>query len=108
MTLPESTFRFIGQPMPRTEDARLTTGAGQFSDDFNYPGQAYAVMVRSPYPHARIVRIDKSAVLAMPGVLGVYSGARPASPIPRSCRYGRCAHVGTVSAPWRHRLARDN
>jgi aerobic carbon-monoxide dehydrogenase large subunit len=75
MTFPESTFRFIGKPMPRTEDARLTTGAGQFSDDFNYPGQAYAVMVRSPHPHARIVRIDKSAVLAMPGVLGVYTGA---------------------------------
>jgi aerobic carbon-monoxide dehydrogenase large subunit len=32
-------------------------------------------MVRSPHPHARIVRIDKSAVLAMPGVLGVYTGA---------------------------------
>jgi len=30
-------------------------------------------MVRSPHPHARIVRIDKSAVLAMPGVLGVYT-----------------------------------
>ena len=71
MTLPESTFRFIGKPMPRTEDARLMTGAGQFSDDFNYPGQAYAIMVRSPHPHARIVRIDKSAALAMPGVLGV-------------------------------------
>ena len=56
MTLPESTFRFIGKPMPRTEDARLTTGAGQFCDDFNYPGQVYAAMVRSPYPHARIVR----------------------------------------------------
>jgi carbon-monoxide dehydrogenase large subunit len=75
MTLPESTFRFIGKPMPRTEDARLTTGAGQFCDDFNYPGQAYAAMVRSPHPHARIVRIDKSAALAMPGVLGVYTGA---------------------------------
>src|SRR5882672_6433412 len=75
MTLPELTFRFIGQPMPRTEDARLITGKGQFNDDFNYPGQAYAAMVRSPHPHARIVRIDKTAVLAMPGVLGVYTGA---------------------------------
>src|ERR1700738_4658478 len=75
MTFPESTFRFIGKPVPRTEDARLMTGAGQFSDDFNYPGQAYAAMVRSPHPHARILRIDKSAVLALPGVLGVYTGA---------------------------------
>lgn len=75
MTVSESTFRFIGKPMPRTEDERLITGKGQFCDDFNYPGQAYAAMVRSPHPHARIVRIDKTAVLAMPGVLGVYTGA---------------------------------
>lgn len=75
MTFSDSTFRFIGKPMPRTEDERLITGKGQFCDDFNYPGQAYAAMVRSPHPHARIVRIDKSAVMAMPGVLGVYTGA---------------------------------
>jgi len=66
--------------MPRSEDARLMTGAGQFSDDFSYPGQAYAAMVRSPHPHARIVRIDKTAALAMPGVLGVYTGGRFARP----------------------------
>jgi aerobic carbon-monoxide dehydrogenase large subunit len=75
MTFSESTFRFIGKPMTRAEDARLMTGAGQFSDDFDYPGQAYAVMVRSPHPHARILAVDKSAVLAMPGVLGLYTGA---------------------------------
>jgi aerobic carbon-monoxide dehydrogenase large subunit len=75
MNGPESGFRFIGQPRPRTEDARLITGQGQFSDDFSYPGQTYAAMVRSPHPHARIVRIDKSAALAMPGVLGVFTGA---------------------------------
>jgi carbon-monoxide dehydrogenase large subunit len=75
VTLPESNFRYIGQPIPRTEDARLITGKGQFCDDFNYPGQTYAVMVRSPHPHARIVRVDKAAALAMPGVLGVYTGA---------------------------------
>lgn len=75
MTLSDSHFRYIGQPIPRTEDARLITGKGQFCDDFNYPGQTYAVMVRSPHPHARIVRIDKAAALAMPGVLGVYTGA---------------------------------
>ncbi len=34
-----SPFRFIGTPLPRKEDARLTTGAGRFSDDFSMPGQ---------------------------------------------------------------------
>jgi aerobic carbon-monoxide dehydrogenase large subunit len=68
-------FRFIGQPVPRTEDARLLTGQGQFSDDFSFPGQTYAAMVRSPHAHARIIGVDKSAALRMPGVLGVFTGA---------------------------------
>src|SRR5664279_2693428 len=75
MNKPETGFRFIGQPMPRTEDARLLIGAGRFTDDFDFPGQTYAAMVRSPHPHARIVSIDKSRALALPGVLGVFTGA---------------------------------
>ena len=75
-TRPDETgFRFIGKPLPRKEDERLITGRGRFSDDFNLDGQAYAMMVRSPYPHARIVAIDAAGAKAMPGVLGVYTGA---------------------------------
>jgi len=48
----------IGQPVRRKEDQRLVTGKGRFTDDFNIAGQAYAVMVRSPHPHARILEID--------------------------------------------------
>jgi aerobic carbon-monoxide dehydrogenase large subunit len=72
---PDDGYRFIGKPMPRTEDVRLMTGKGRFTDDFNLDGQAYAVMVRSPYPHARIVAIDAAAAQAMPGVLAVFTGA---------------------------------
>jgi aerobic carbon-monoxide dehydrogenase large subunit len=68
-------FRFIGKPLPRKEDERLITGKGQFTDDFNLDGQAYAAMVRSPYPHARIVAIDSAVARQMPGVLGVFTGA---------------------------------
>jgi carbon-monoxide dehydrogenase large subunit len=71
----ESGFRFIGQPMPRHEDARLVIGQGRFSDDFNFLGQTYAAMVRSPHAHARIVSIDKRRAQTMPGVLGVFTGA---------------------------------
>jgi carbon-monoxide dehydrogenase large subunit len=71
----ETGYRFIGKPMPRKEDARLITGKGRFTDDFKLDGQAYAVMVRSPYPHARIVAIDAAAAKEMPGVLGVFTGA---------------------------------
>ena len=72
---PDTGYRFIGKPMPRKEDARLITGKGRFTDDFNLDGQAYAVMVRSPYPHARIIAIDAAQAKAMPGVLGVFTGA---------------------------------
>jgi carbon-monoxide dehydrogenase large subunit len=75
-TRPDETgYRFIGKPLPRKEDARLITGKGRFTDDFALDGQTYAVMVRSPYPHARIVAIDAARANAMPGVLGVFTGA---------------------------------
>ena len=45
----------IGQPVIRKEDAALLIGHGHFSDDLNLAGQAYAVMVRSAHPHARIL-----------------------------------------------------
>ena len=68
-------FRFIGKPVVRKEDARLTTGLGRFSDDFSLDGQAHAVMVRSPHPHARIRGVDATRAKALPGVLGVLTGA---------------------------------
>ncbi len=75
MNKPETGFSFIGQPRPRTEDARLLTGQGRFTDDFGFPGQAHAAMARSLHAHARIVSIDKTRALALPGVLGVFTGA---------------------------------
>ncbi len=85
---PNDGYRFIGKPLPRKEDARLTTGKGRFTDDFSLDGQAYAVMVRSPHPHARIVSIDGATAKAMPGVLAVLTGedceADALTPIPHS------------------------
>ena len=68
-------FNSVGQPLRRKEDLRLLTGQGRFSDDFALDGQAHAVMVRSPHPHARIVRIDSEQAKSMPGVLGIFTGA---------------------------------
>jgi carbon-monoxide dehydrogenase large subunit len=81
-----SSFQSIGKPRVRTEDARLVTGRGRFSDDFHLDGQACAAMVRSPHPHARIGTIDAARAKAMPGVLGIFTGADAAAdglgPIP--------------------------
>lgn len=64
----------IGQPVPRKEDPTLVQGRGRYSDDLNLPGQAYAVMVRSPIAHGVINGIETDDAKAMPGVLAVYTG----------------------------------
>ena len=65
----------IGAPVRRKEDQRFITGKGQYTDDINRPGQAFAVFVRSPHAHANIKSIDASAAQKSPGCLAVYTGA---------------------------------
>jgi carbon-monoxide dehydrogenase large subunit len=64
-----------GHSVRRIEDPTLVAGTGRYVDDVSLPGQLHLVMLRSPYPHARIRSIDTSAALAMPGVVAVYTGA---------------------------------
>ena len=65
----------VGQPVRRKEDDTLVRGKGKYTDDFNLPGQAYAWIVRSSHAHGIIRGIDTKAAAAMPGVLGVWTGA---------------------------------
>ncbi|NUS19928.1 MAG: xanthine dehydrogenase family protein molybdopterin-binding subunit [Mesorhizobium sp.] len=64
----------VGQPVRRKEDDTLVRGKGRYTDDFNLPGQAYAVVVRSTHAHGVIRGIGIDAAKAMPGVLGVWTG----------------------------------
>jgi carbon-monoxide dehydrogenase large subunit len=66
--------RFVGAEVRRKEDPRLITGSSTYVDDLKVPGMGVVALVRSPHPHATIVSIDKSAALAMPGVLAVVTG----------------------------------
>ncbi len=65
----------IGAAVLRKEDRRFLTGAGNYTDDIQRPGQAYAEMVRSPFAHARIRAVRAEAARAAPGVLAVLTGA---------------------------------
>ncbi|HEX3713818.1 MAG TPA: xanthine dehydrogenase family protein molybdopterin-binding subunit [Trebonia sp.] len=67
--------RYAGSRVHRVEDARLLTGAGTFVDDISRPGMLHACFVRSPHPRARIVSVDTSAALALPGVHAVFTAA---------------------------------
>ena len=58
----------------RREDARLLTGQGRYTADWNHPGQAHAAFLRADHAHADIRSIDIEAARAAPGVLAVLTG----------------------------------
>lgn len=61
--------------MMRKEDPRFIRGRGTYVDDVALPGMLHLAILRSPYAHARIVRIDVTAAQAHPKVKAVVTGA---------------------------------
>jgi carbon-monoxide dehydrogenase large subunit len=64
----------LGQSIARREDRRFLTGRGRYTDDTVPAGTLAALFVRSPYAHARLNRIDRSAARESPGVVAIYTG----------------------------------
>ncbi len=64
----------MGHRMKRKEDPRFIQGKGNYVDDVKLPGMLYMDIVRSPYAHAKITKIDSSEALKVPGVLAVITG----------------------------------
>jgi carbon-monoxide dehydrogenase large subunit len=64
----------IGTRVLRKEDPALLTGESRFTDDLVIPGALHLAVLRSPYAHARIIGVDVSGALALPGVVAAYSG----------------------------------
>ena len=61
----------IGSSRKRVEDARFTQGKGNYIDDMKLPDMLFGDFVRSPYGHARVISIDKTAALAVPGIVAI-------------------------------------
>jgi len=88
--LPET--ETIGKSEVKVDAAKLAQGKPAFTADLQLPGTLIAKVLRSPYGHARIVRIDTSRAKALPGVEAVmtwedlprvvYSTAGQSDPIP--------------------------
>src|SRR5262245_49959506 len=76
------TPNMLGLPIKRGEDPRLVPGSGAYLEDLALPGLVHLVFARSPYPHARLGRIDTSAARSMPGVLAVLTGPDVDAAIP--------------------------
>src|SRR3954447_1522397 len=64
----------MGHRMKRKEDPRFIQGRGRYVDDVKLPNMVYMDIVRSPYAHAKILKIDASEALATPGVIAVITG----------------------------------
>ena len=67
------TYKYIGKSVPRIDKDKVLGGA-EYAFDFEIPGMLWAKLVGSPYPHARIVSIDYSDALKVPGVVKVFTG----------------------------------
>ncbi len=74
--------KWVGQPIRRKEEERLVRGKGKFVDDVKPDRCLYLAMVRSPFAHAKIDRIDLSAAEALPGVAATLTGAEVAKLCP--------------------------
>jgi CO/xanthine dehydrogenase Mo-binding subunit len=68
-------FVAVGQPAGRVEGEAKVTGTARYAADVVLPGMLWAKCLRSPLPHARIVRIDTSRAAALPGVHAVLTAA---------------------------------
>lgn len=100
----------VGQPVSRLEDPMLLKGAGVYTDDVGIEGQAYAYVLRSPYAHGTIRRIDTAQAKAAPGVLAVLTAddldAEGVGPL--ICRQSLKNRDGSaMTKPERPSLAKD-
>ena len=72
--LPVSEPRWVGRGVNRVEDPVLLTGRAEFIDNLTRPGMLHCAILRSPYAHARIGRIDTSEAERLPGVVAIVTG----------------------------------
>ncbi|HSF32446.1 MAG TPA: xanthine dehydrogenase family protein molybdopterin-binding subunit [Candidatus Tectomicrobia bacterium] len=93
-------FTTIGQPTTRVEGQGKVTGATRYTADVALPGTLWGRALRSPLPHARLIRIDTSRAQQVPGIHTVLTGADV-----RGIRYGRRLFDVPVLAEDRVRFA---
>ncbi len=67
-------FKVVGTPVPRSEGGDKVSGRTVYAADVKLPGMLWAKILRSPYPHARIRRIDIEKARQVPGVKGILTG----------------------------------
>jgi len=64
-------FKVIGHAHPRVDGEEKVTGRGLYAGDIELPGMAYGKILRSPFPHAKLLKVDGSKAERLPGVVAV-------------------------------------
>ena len=102
-------FKYVGKHRRAVEHRRFVVGRGRYAADVQLPGLLHVAIVASPYASARIVAIDASAALAMPGVHAVVTGEElnaaidpmlPGVDAPQVARYPLARGVVRYAGEW--------
>ena len=75
-------LKYVGHSVPRVDGIEKVTGKAKFLGDLAIPGMLHGKILRSSYPHARILAIDTSRAESLPGVAAVFTAADLGDPVP--------------------------
>jgi len=93
-------FRLLGQNYVTPDLVAKVTGKARYAEDFRAEGMVFVKLMPSPRPHARVINIDASAALAMPGVHGILTAKDlPAPPAPAGPPPAAAAAARPAGAP---------
>ena len=67
-------FSVIGKPLPKVDAMAKCAGETVYADDLHLPRMTYAKLLRSPHPHARVLRVNPERALRLEGVYAVLTG----------------------------------
>jgi len=67
-------LKYVGQSEARVDGVRKVTGFSRYTDDLKLAGMLFAKIKKSPYPHAKILKIDTSKAEKLPGVKVIITG----------------------------------
>jgi CO/xanthine dehydrogenase Mo-binding subunit len=68
-------LKYVGHSVPRVDGIEKVTGKAKFVGDISVPGMLYGKILRSPYPHARLLSIETKKAEALAGVVAVLTAA---------------------------------
>ena len=86
------TFSVIGKSLPPHDGADRVCGRAEFTADVKLPGLLYAKILRSPYPHARVSKLDTRKAAALPGVKAILT-FRDVTGVPAGAYFGKQKNV---------------